>query len=86
MNWKESLSGRWSLTISPRVSLFLEVEEKDNGYFSFIDIAGKYIVLGCFSAKTLDEAKEKARKKAIKYLKDRIFETQSIIKKLEEMK
>jgi len=34
----------------------------------------------------VDEAKEKARKKAIKYLNDRISGTQEIIKKLEEMK
>jgi len=86
MNWKESLSGRWSSTISPRVSLFLEVEEKDNGYFSFINTPGEYIGLGNFSTESLDEAKEKARKKAIKYLNDRISGTQEIIKKLDEMK
>jgi len=86
MNWKESLSGTLSLALSPSVSLFLEVQGKDNLYFSFIDIAGEYIGLEYFSAETLDEAKEKACKEAIKYLNEQISGTQAIIKKLEEMK
>ena len=85
MNRKISIIGTWTLCLSPSVSLSIEVQEKDNSYFSFINTAGEYIGLGYFSAKSLAEAKEKALKKAIKCLKDRISETQAIIKKLEEM-